>query len=222
MRSNSSTGATMGRTIRNSLPSLWEQAVTLWRELVLGFGHPHDLIRWGWMRALEHRALGGWLRELEALVRRAIRADAAELDLPAPDPRAPGPRPGPPQSRDITSNDDMPRFRRPYGDDCTTWKVSFRMSAARPGKHQGARTKEGPAEKRRCRGYAFRIEALRRVISRREDYVLRYARRLARAAFSAMAAMREMHAGRHACDPPQPAAAVFEATQTTARPIEPG
>jgi hypothetical protein len=73
---------------RNSLPGLWEQAVTLWRDLVLSFGHPHDLIRWGWMRALEHRALGHWLRDLESHVRRAIRADARELDLPALGPPA--------------------------------------------------------------------------------------------------------------------------------------
>src|SRR5215213_722882 len=80
------------RTTRISLPSLWEQAVTLWNNLVLGFGHPHDLMRWGWMRALEHRALGHWLRDLEKLVRRAIRADASELDLPPLKRRAPRPK----------------------------------------------------------------------------------------------------------------------------------
>src|SRR5690242_2174878 len=115
---------------RNSLPSLWEQAVSLWNNLVLGFGHPHDLMRWGWMRALEHRALGQWIRDLETLVRRAIRAGAAELDLPAPTPRAKRRPPRPPQS-----NDDMPRFRRSYSDDCTTWKVSFPMQVRAPRKH---------------------------------------------------------------------------------------
>ena len=170
----------MSPTTRNSLPSLWEQAVTLWNNLVLGFGHPHDLMRWGWMRALEHRALGHWLRDLEKLVRRAIRADAEELDLPALKPRARRRSPSPPQS-----NEDMPRFRRSYADDCTTWKVSFRMSAPAPGKHRGEHKRKpradyDPDQKRPCRNYAFRIEAVRRAIHYRDDYVRRYARRLAR------------------------------------------
>ncbi|HEV7691854.1 MAG TPA: hypothetical protein VGO52_13555 [Hyphomonadaceae bacterium] len=167
---------TTPRPTRNSLPSLWEQAVTLWRELVLGFGHPEQLIRWGWMRALEHRALGHGLRDLETLVRRAIRADARELELPAPKPRAKRQPPRLPQS-----NEDMPRFRRSYSDDCTTWRVSFRMSTPAPGK-RSSRKRSEPTEKRPCRNYALRIEALRRAINSREAYVLRYARRLARIA----------------------------------------
>src|SRR5205809_956040 len=165
------------QTRRNSLPSLWEQAVTLWNELVLGFGHPHDLMRWGWMRALYHRALGHTLRDLEKLVRRAIRADAEELELPPLKPRSPRPRRSPPQS-----NEDMPRFRRSYSDDCTTWKVIFRMETPRPRPPRKRRSRAGyqPAEQRPCRNYAVRIEALRRAINYRKDYVLRYARRLAR------------------------------------------
>src|SRR5689334_2143292 len=165
------------QTKRNSLPSLWEQAVTLWNELVLSFGHPEDLMRWGWMRALYHRALGHTLRDLEKLVRRAIRDDADELDLPAPKPRTKRPLPRPPQS-----NEDMPRFRRSYSDDCRTWKVSFRMSIAGPRPSRKRRSRAGyqPAERRPCRNLAMRIEALRRAINHRKDYVLRYARRLAR------------------------------------------
>jgi hypothetical protein len=206
----------MSRTTRNSLPSLWEQAVTLWRELVLGFGHPHDLIRWGWMRALEHRALGHWLRDLECHVRRAIRADARELDLPAREARARRAKPGPAQS-----NEDMPRFRRSYSDDCTTWKVSFRMSAPVPGKHRGPRKRSEPAERRRCRNYAFRIEALRRAINHREDYVLRYARRLARIA---KANVRDLAEALKVYDPSPPptGAAPSEATPPGPRHIEPG
>src|SRR5690349_25174970 len=64
------------KVTRNSPPTLWEQAVQLWNDLVLGFGHPHDLIRWVFMRRLYHRALGYAIRELETHVRRAIRADA--------------------------------------------------------------------------------------------------------------------------------------------------
>jgi hypothetical protein len=201
---------------RNSLPSLWEQAVQLWNELVLGFGHPHDLIRWGWMRALQHRALGHWLRNLESHVRRAIRADARELELPARAPRARRARPGPPQS-----NEDMPRFRRSYGDDCTTWKVSFRMSAPTPGKHRRPRTRSEPAERRRCRPLAFRIEALRRAINSREDYVLRYARRLARIA---KANVRDVTEALKAYDPPQPATGDSspEGAPQSAKHIEPG
>jgi hypothetical protein len=205
---------------RNSLPSLWEQAVTLWNELVLGFGHPHDLIRWGWMRALEHRALGHWLRDLESHVRRAICADAHALDFPALKPRARRRSPNPPQS-----NEDMPRFRRSYADDCTTWKVSFRMSAPAPGKHRGPRKKSEPAERRRCRNYAFRIEALRRTINSREAYVLRYARRLARIA---EVNVRDLAEALKVYDPPQQetAAALPEATPEAAlrnaKHVEPG
>jgi hypothetical protein len=201
---------------RNSLPSLWEQAVSLWRDLVLGFGHPHDLMRWGWMRALQHRALGHWLRDLESHVRRAIRADARELDLPALKPRASRDKPGPPQS-----NEDMPRFRRSYSDDCTTWKVSFRMNAPAPGKHRSPRERSGPAERRRCRNYAFRIEALRRAINSREAYVLRYARRLAR---MTEAKVRDLAEALKVCDPPQPAtdAASPGARPRSAKHIEPG
>ena len=186
---------------RNSLPSLWEQAVTLWKELVLGFGHPEDLMRWGWMRALEHRALGHWLRDLERLVRRAIRADARELDLPAlGPPRARRAKPSPPRS-----NEDMPRFRRSYSDDCTTWKVSFRMSVAAPRKHRGPRKRSQPSERRRCRNIAYRIEALRRAINHRNDYITRYARRLARIEEARIEALRracEEYVATRLHDPP--------------------
>jgi hypothetical protein len=161
---------------RNSLPTLWEQAVQLWKDLVLGFGHPHLLMRWGWMRALYHRALGHELRELEKIVRRAIRADAEELELPPLKPlRKRGKRP-PPQSGKDMANGDMPS----YGDDSATWKVCFRMSAFPPGKHRSPRRNKKPSEQRPCRNYALRIEALRRVLWRREDYARRYALRLAR------------------------------------------
>jgi hypothetical protein len=179
---------TTARSKRNSLPTLWEQAVTLWEELVLGFGHPHLLMRWGRMRALYHRALGQTLRDLEQLVRRAIRADARELELPAPKPRAPRPKRAPPQS-----NEDMPRFRRSYSDDCETWKVSFRMSAPgpRPARKRRSRAGYQPAEQRPCRNYAFRIEALRRAINHRKDYVRRYALRLTRIKEANLRALNE-------------------------------
>jgi len=204
----------MGRTTRNSLPSLWEQAVTLWNELVLGFGHPHDLMRWGWMRALEHRALGHWLRDLEKLVRRAIRADARELDLPAPEARARRARPGPPQC-----NEDMPRFRRSWSDDCTTWKVSFRMSAAAPGK-RSSRKRSEPAERHRCRNYAYRIEALRRAINHHDDYVLRHARRLARVKEANVRALAEALKA----EPPQKTTspAMPDPERWSAKRVEPG
>ncbi|HEV7691558.1 MAG TPA: hypothetical protein VGO52_12070 [Hyphomonadaceae bacterium] len=206
----------MSPTTRNSLPSLWEQAITLWRDLVLGFGHPHDLMRWGWMRALYHRALGHCLRDLEQIVRRAIRADASELDLPALKTRATRRKPSPPQS-----NEDMPRFRRSYSDDCTTWRVSFRMSAPAPGKHRGPRKRSEPAEKRPCRNYAYRIEALRRAINSREAYVLRYARRLARIR---EANVRDLTEALKAYDlsPPATGAAPSETAPPCARRIEPG
>jgi hypothetical protein len=209
------------KTTRNSLPSLWEQAVTLWKDLVLGFGDAALLMRWGWMRALYHRVLGHELRDLEKIVRRAIRADARELELPPLRPRAKRRASSPPQS-----NQDMPRFRRSYSDDCTTWKVSFRMSVADPRKHRSPRKRSAlrtydPETRRPCRGYALRIEALRRAINYRKDYVTRYARRLARIR---EANVRALHEALKAYDPPQPetAAASPDPTPRCAKLIEPG
>jgi len=167
------------------LAALWKECITLWRNLVLGFGHPVDLMRWGVMRALEHRALGHWLRDLEQLVRRAITSDALTREVPAPklhrrkraDRRQTNP----------ASPEDMPRFRATDRDDPTTWKVSFRLSkreydATRRRKRSRSPRNTDPEVRRPCRGFAFRIEALRRVIVNREAFVLRYARRLARLA----------------------------------------
>jgi hypothetical protein len=198
---------TTTKAIRNSLPGLWEQAVALWNDLVLGFGNSALLMRWGWMRALEHRALGHWLRDLEKLVRRAIRADASELDLPPLKPRAP--RPKRPRRQ---SNEDTPGFRGADADLPATWNISFHMQPARWGKHRASKRKE-PAEQRSCRGYAVRIEALRRVISYHDAYVLRYARRLVRIAQASARAQAETlsryleERSRHAAAPglePQP------------------
>jgi len=167
---------TTTKATRNSLPSLWEQAVQLWNELVLSFGNSALLMRWGWMRALDHRALGHWLRDLEKLVRSAIRADAEDLDLPPPKPRAPHPkRPG------RQSNEDAQSVYRYEADLPATWKACFHMQPPPWGRHRPRKRKE-PAERRPCRGYAVRIEALRRVIAYRDAYVLRHARRLARIA----------------------------------------
>ena len=63
--------------------ALRKECIAGWQNLVLAFGHPVELARWGWMRALEYRALGHWLRRLEALVRRAILADALAREVPA-------------------------------------------------------------------------------------------------------------------------------------------
>ncbi|HEV7694486.1 MAG TPA: hypothetical protein VGO52_26860, partial [Hyphomonadaceae bacterium] len=213
---NTSTSAPMSRSTRNSLPSLWEQAVTLWDDLVLGFGHPQLLMRWGWMRALYHRALGHTLRDLESHVRRAIRADARELDLPALKPCARRRKPGPPKS-----NEDMPRFRRSYSDDCTTWKVSFRMSVAAPRKHRGPRKRSEPAEQRPCRNYAYRIEALRRAINHRKDYVRRYALRLARVREANVRALVEALKA-YDLSPAATGAKLSEVMLPSAKHIEPG
>jgi hypothetical protein len=79
----------------------------------------------------------------------------------------------------------MPRFRATRRDDPLTWKVSFRMSVPES-RNERARTqvRQGPRPEPRASRcaipYAYRIEALRRAIRHREDYVLRHARRLAR------------------------------------------
>jgi hypothetical protein len=170
------------RSRRNSLPSLWEQAVELWNELVLGYGRSIDLMRWGRMRALYHRALGHCLRDLEKLVRRAIRADAETSELPPLKPilKRPRPRLAPPPSPQ-----DRLLLRAPDPTDPATWKVAFRMSPrvydpTRKRYKRRSRPVYDPEAQRPCRGYAFRIEALRRAINHREAYVTRYARRLAR------------------------------------------
>jgi hypothetical protein len=87
----------------------------------------------------------------------------------------------------------MPRFRRTYSFDPTTWKVSFRMtSRVKPDGDSNARsprkTRE-PAARRRTRPFAYRIEALRRAIKYREDYVVRHVRRLTRLATANSAAI---------------------------------
>ena len=170
--------------------ALWKECIAGWDNLVRGFGHPMDLVRWGWMRALEHRALGHWLRRLEALVRHAILADALARDVPALKPR-PARQRANERSAQPSSHEEMPRFRPTYGFDPTSWKVGFRMltraASARNARRSPRKSRE-PAERRRCRPFAYRIEALRRAINYREDYVLRFARRLTRLATASPAA----------------------------------
>jgi hypothetical protein len=168
------------------LANLWKECITLWRNLVLGFGDSVLLMRWGRMRALEHRAFGHWLRDLEALVRRAVASDALSREVPASGLHRP--RHVDKRSKRPASPEDMPRFRATDRTDPTTWKVSFRMSereydpARRRKRSRTCRRNTDPEARRPCRGYAFRIEALRRVIQYREAVVMRYARRLARLA----------------------------------------
>ena len=169
---------------RNSLPTLWEQAKTLWRDLVLGYGRSVDLMRWGRMRALYHRSVGHCLREIEKLVRRAIGADAEDLGLA---PLKPLPQHASrPRQQQSQSPEERFALRVPDPFDPTTWKVSFRMTprACDPEQEREGRTRTppnpDPEALRPCRGYAFRIEALCRVFHDRKTYTLRHARRLAR------------------------------------------
>jgi hypothetical protein len=84
----------------------------------------------------------------------------------------------------------MPRFRRTYSIDPTTWQVSFRMlkphmepgDEGRTARRRSPRKSREPLARRRSRPFAYRIEALRRAIKYREDYVVRFARRLTRLA----------------------------------------
>src|SRR5262249_11374961 len=107
--------------------------------------------------------------------------DAEDLDLP---PLKPLPRrPKRPQQQP-RSPEEMLAYRAPDHEDATTWRVSFRMTprAYDPGRKSYPRNPPNldPEALRPCRGYAFRIEALRRVKNNRDTYILRYARRLAR------------------------------------------
>jgi hypothetical protein len=171
------------RNESDKLAVLWKECITLWRNLVLGFGYPLDLMRWGRMRALEHRALGHWLRDLEALVRRAITSDA--LTRTVPPPRLHQRKRTDKRNTHPASPEDMPRFRASDRTDPTTWRVTFHMSRREydPTRKRSPRRSPpnlDPEARRPCRGYAFRIEALRRAIQYREAYVMRYARRIAR------------------------------------------
>ncbi|HEV7690246.1 MAG TPA: hypothetical protein VGO52_05465 [Hyphomonadaceae bacterium] len=171
------------------LASLWKECIASWRDMVLSYGRAIDLMRWGKMRALEHRGLGHWLRDLEALVRRTITSDALTRMVPPPKlhrRKRTDKRKAPP-----ASPGDTPRARAPDPTDPTTWRVSFRMTTreydpalerARKRSRRKRPRNYDPEIRRPCLGYAFRIEALRRVvsISGREAYVMRYARRMAR------------------------------------------
>ncbi|HEV7689999.1 MAG TPA: hypothetical protein VGO52_04225 [Hyphomonadaceae bacterium] len=172
----------------NPTTALWNECIAGWENIIRAFGHPIELVRWGWMRALEHRALGHWLRDLEAIVRKAILSDALTREVPALKPRAPGTRK---RCAQPSSQEEMPRFRRTYSFDPTTWKVSFRMltrTAPDRNVRRSPRKTREPAERRRCQPFAYRIEALRRAIKYREDYVVRHVRRLARLATANRAA----------------------------------
>jgi hypothetical protein len=172
---------------RNSPPSLWEQAVDLWRDLILGFGRPLDLVRWVFMRRMDHRALGYAICEVEKIVRNAVRADARDLDLselklaPA---RARRPKPAP------APNDGAPGGGPSHGPnlnkDPESWTASFRMSpgGARTGPRpsRAGKPRPEPRDRRNAIPYAWRMEAVRRVIFDSSGYVLRYARRLVRRA----------------------------------------
>ena len=176
------------KVTRNSPPTMWEEAVRLWDDLVLGFGDSIDLIRWAVMTRLYHRALGYAIRELEALIRRAIRADAREIDPSSLQLRPPRPR----KLKPPRSNEEAPRAAD--SDDPLTWKVSFRMSVPLrtntmrtkpPRRRRGPRPE--PRDQRITRHYAYRIEAMRRAIAYRTAYTLRYARRCARREEGALA-----------------------------------
>jgi len=119
----------------------------------------------------------------------------------------------------------MPRFHRTYRDDPTSWKVTFRLSTPRrrPVRERPSRAGYQPSEKRPCRNLALRIEALRRVIVRHDDYVLRYARRLARmeaARFRAVADLIDLIGPHPETD--QSPATQPDAAPRSAKLIEPG
>jgi hypothetical protein len=77
------------------------------------------------------------------------------------------------------------------------------------------------AERRPCRGYAIRIEALRRVICDPDAYVLRYARRLARIK---EANVRDFNEALKARDLPHPTtdASPSEPALRSSKHVEPG
>jgi hypothetical protein len=166
------------RPTRNSEPGLWEQAVRLWNDLVLGFGHPVELVRWvSSARSSTERSVAGC-----EISKTSFAAPSAPAPAKCTSPFSSSAHRGSARLRPPpASAKDMPRFRSTSRNDPLTWKVSFRMSVlerarARPGK----RPRCEPRARRNARPYAYHIEALRRAIRYREDDVLRHARRLAR------------------------------------------
>jgi hypothetical protein len=174
---------TAPETSREIVPELWEKCAVIWQNLVIALGGPIDLVRWIFIWAKTHRAIGNWVRHLEELVRRAVLIDALTRAPPVLKPRRKArQRPGAP-----ASPKDMPRFRSASRYDPSSWRVSFRMEKPKRGctphrRRHGERSRFNPRALRRSRPYALRIEALRRVIQYREHHVQRHARRLARLA----------------------------------------
>jgi hypothetical protein len=173
---------------RDLLPELWEKCAVIWQGLILAFGSPVDFVRWIFIRAKTHRAIGHWVRHLEELVRRAILIDALTREPPRLKPRSPGQADARPKRNPLPASPGaMPRFRSASRHDPTTWKVCFRMTRptrAAPARRRSRRgqAKFNPRALRRSKPYAYRIEALRRAIQYREAHVQRYAFRLARMA----------------------------------------
>jgi len=169
----------------NSEPSLWQQAVQMWRDLITSFGYPRELIRRVFIRRAEHRTLSHWICELENIVRRAIRAEADEID-----PSQFKLRPLRPSRPRPAAAESMPRARpnesHTTGDPPHKWKVSFRMwprvAPKGPRPSRAGEPRPEPRERRNAIPYAYRIEAARRAITDSGKYALRYARRLARRA----------------------------------------
>jgi hypothetical protein len=168
---------------RDVLPELWETCAVIWQNLILAFGGPVDLVRWIFIRAKTHRAIGHWVRHLEELVRRTILIDALTREPPQLRQRPARPK----RNAMPASADAMPRFRSTSRHDPSTWKVCFRMTKPAPEqtrrrRRRLARAKFNPRALRRSKPYALRIEALRRAIQYREAHVQRHALRLARMA----------------------------------------
>jgi hypothetical protein len=161
---------------REALPSLWEQAGETWQAMWLAFGDVAFSIAGDAIKPLTHKLMGDWVRNVELLVRRIIIIAALTLELAPLKPRssksAPQPVRAPRAPQAVTP------------DNPETWKTSFRLfpRAFRTSPPRHARRATGSARRPTARGYALRIEALRRVIGRREACAIRAARRFQRIA----------------------------------------
>jgi hypothetical protein len=163
---------------REALPKLWDEAKTVWNAMWLAFGDVAYTIAGDHILPATHKLMGDWVRNAELLVRRIILIASLTLDLA---PLKPVKRDASPRS----ARPAKPRALKPVTpDNPETWRTSFRLfpCAARASRSRRARCATATPRRVTARGYALRIEAMRRVIRDREAYALRTARRFQRLA----------------------------------------
>jgi hypothetical protein len=164
---------------RDALPGLWDGARQVWECIWIAYHGIVGSIAGDAIWPREHKLLGDWVRNAELMLRRIILIAALTLE-PAPlKPLKPAP------ARKTGARAKTQRTGVVL-DNPETWQTSFRLFPSRrdPTQPRSRRRRTGTPRRPTARGYALRVEAMRRVIARREVYALRTARRLQRIALA--------------------------------------